>query len=52
MEHIQGMLELVTAELGAVAKSDVVLGKPLQIGGVTIVPISRVSVGFGGGGYG
>ena len=50
MEQVQGIIEQVTNTLTDIAQSDVVVGTPLQLGSVTVVPISRVSAGLGGGG--
>ncbi len=50
MEHLNGILEAVSMELDKIAHSDIVVGKPVTAGDHTIVPISRVSVGFGAGG--
>lgn len=50
MEHVTDIVEAVCEHLGAVAKSDVVVGSPVELGTVTFVPISRISLGFGAGG--
>jgi len=50
VQQVQQIIEQVTNSLGDVAQSDVVVGAPLEVGGVTLVPISRVSAGFGGAG--
>jgi len=50
MEHIQNLVEALSDKLTGVAQSDVVVGDPIELDGVTVVPLSRVSVGFGGGG--
>ncbi len=50
MEHIQDLVEAISDKLTDVAQSDVVVGDPIELDGVTVVPLSRVSVGFGGGG--
>lgn len=49
-QGIKDVLDLVCERLAATAQSDMVVGKPLELGGVTVVPLSRVSVGMGGGG--
>ena len=49
-QGIKDVLDLVTERLATTAQSDMVVGKPLELGGVTVVPLSRVSVGLGGGG--
>ena len=50
MEELKTLVDLVSEQLSSIAKSDVVMGSPLELGGVTVVPISRVSVGLGAGG--
>ena len=36
--------------LRELARTETVVGKPIEAGGVTLIPISRVSIGFGAGG--
>ena len=50
MQGVHDIIEQVTNTLGDIAQSDVVVGSPIEIGGVTLVPLSRVAAGFGGGG--
>ena len=50
MEQVLQMLDLVSAEAGQVANSDVVVGDPIEVGDTTVVPLCRVSLGFGAGG--
>lgn len=50
MEHVNALIDLVAGTVADVAKSNVVVGEPIELGEVTIVPLSRVSLGFGGGG--
>lgn len=38
--------------LRELVQTDTVIGKPVETGEVTLIPISRVSLGFGGGGGG
>lgn len=56
MEHlqdIQEILEAVSGPLRDVANGEAVVGSPIQLGAVTVYPISRVSIGLGaGGGHG
>ncbi len=47
-EMIQTMLE----ELRQIADTEVHVGKPLNIGDSYVVPVSRLSLGFGAGGFG
>lgn len=50
MQHVKELLELVTGKLETVAQSDAVVGEPIEVGGVTLVPLTRISLGFGMGG--
>ena len=50
MEHLKDMLDLVTARFSDFSDSNVVVGEPIEFDEVTVVPLTRVSVGFGGGG--
>lgn len=50
MQHIDSLLDLVSGKVNEMAQSDVVVGEPIELGDITLVPLSRVSLGFGGGG--
>ena len=50
MQHVTDILDLVGNKLDGVANNNVVIGKPMELGKVTVVPVSRVHMGFGGGG--
>ena len=50
MQFLIDLIAMVAGKLEESAHSDVVVGEPIAIGGVTLVPLSRLSVGFGGGG--
>ncbi|MCL2218805.1 MAG: sporulation protein [Chitinispirillia bacterium] len=41
LEHIQH-----------IAKAETIFGEPITVGGVTLIPVSRVSIGFAAGGAG
>ncbi len=43
---VTGLLELVTGKIQAVADIEGVIGSPIELGGVTVVPLSSVSVGL------
>jgi uncharacterized spore protein YtfJ len=47
MEQIKDLMAQVGEQLAATASSDVVVGTPIQIGTVTVVPLSRISLGLG-----
>jgi len=50
MQHVNELMELLTSKLEMVSSSDAVVGEPIELGGVTIVPLTRISLGFGAGG--
>lgn len=50
MEHVKELMGLVLGQVESVAKSDIVVGDAITMGEVTIVPLSRMTVGFGAGG--
>jgi uncharacterized spore protein YtfJ len=35
-----------------IAKTETVIGEPITIGGITLIPVSRISIGFAAGGGG
>ena len=47
---IEELIKTVLPELRQIAKAQTVVGDPIQAGGSTVVPVSKVSVGFGAGG--
>ncbi len=47
---IDELLKSVLPELRQIAKAQTVIGDPIQAGDSTVVPVSKVSVGFGAGG--
>jgi len=50
MDQIAQMMELVSSKLAELARSDLVVGDPIELGPVTVVPLTQVGVGLGGGG--
>lgn len=50
MKDIQDILGEVGGQLSGIANGEAVVGSPIQVGGATIYPISRISVGMGAGG--
>lgn len=52
MENPDSVLDIIGDKLADLMTSDLVIGSPIELGEVTIVPLSRVSLGFGGGGGG
>lgn len=48
---IGGILETALEKIKEVSSSDTIIGTPVSVGeGVTVVPISKITFGFGGGG--
>lgn len=43
------LLTNMVEEMRQVAKTETVIGNPIEVAGNTIIPVSRVSMGFGGG---
>jgi uncharacterized spore protein YtfJ len=50
MTAITELIEEMAGTLADTANSDVVVGQAVELGSATIVPLSRVSLGFGGAG--
>lgn len=47
---LENLAETLLEKLRWIAQAETVVGKPVQSGDVTIIPVSRVSLGFGLGG--
>ena len=43
-------METLLTRLRDLVKTETVVGEPIVAGGVTLIPISRISIGFGAGG--
>lgn len=48
--NIMELLQGIIGELKVIAKSETVIGQPVTAGDRTVIPITRISVGFGAGG--
>ena len=48
--NVVEVLKGVVGELKEIAKSETVIGKPIQVGNRTVIPVVKISVGFGAGG--
>ena len=48
--NLMNVLSFVAEQTMALSKENTVLGKPIEKGGVTVIPVSKLSVGFAGGG--
>ena len=49
-QNIPNMLQDTISKIREMVDTNNVIGEPIVVGDVTIVPVSKVSVGFGGGG--
>lgn len=46
---LNNLVKGLLGELQRIAKSDSIVGKPMQLGAAHLVPLSRITVGFGTG---
>jgi uncharacterized spore protein YtfJ len=49
MMEARELLEAIAAKVREMAKTETIVGEPIVLGDVTLVPVTRVMVGFGGG---
>ncbi len=49
-QNLPNMLQDTISKIREMVDVNNVIGEPITVDGVTIIPVSRVSVGFGGGG--
>lgn len=47
---VETLIERVMGELHRIVQTETVVGEPLRSGDVTLIPVSRISFGFGAGG--
>jgi uncharacterized spore protein YtfJ len=50
--NLDTMASVLLEKLKSIAQTDTVVGKPIPVEGMTLIPVSRVSLGFGLGGAG
>ncbi len=48
--NISNIMDTAMEKLRTVVDSDTIIGKPLEVNGITIIPVSRVSFGMASGG--
>ncbi|MBI5868456.1 MAG: sporulation protein [candidate division Zixibacteria bacterium] len=48
--NVMEVLQVIVGELKQMARSETVIGQPVTAGDRTIIPLTRISVGFGAGG--
>ena len=49
-QNLPNMLQDTISKIREMMSVNDVVGEPIQVGDVTIIPVSKISVGFGGGG--
>jgi len=47
---IEGLVKTILSELRSITRTENVVGEPVKLDNVTVIPVSRISVGFGAGG--
>ena len=47
---VESLVERVLGELHRIVQTETVIGQPFQAGNLTIIPVSKISVGFAAGG--
>jgi uncharacterized spore protein YtfJ len=50
--NLDTMASVLLDKLKSIAQTDTVVGQPIAVEGMTLIPVSRVSLGFGFGGVG
>jgi uncharacterized spore protein YtfJ len=48
--YVEGLIERVLGELHQIVKTETVVGEPVAVGDITLIPVSKISFGFGAGG--
>ncbi len=48
--NISSIMDTTMEKLRTVVDSDTIIGKPIEVGGITIIPVSKVSFGLASGG--
>lgn len=47
---IEDLVKTVLGEIKRMMQTETVIGNPMEVGGITLIPVSKVSVGFAAGG--
>ena len=50
MNSIEGLIERVMGELHRIVQTKTVVGEPVEAGDLTLIPVSKITFGFGAGG--
>ena len=48
--NISNIMDTTMEQLKTIVDSDTIIGKPVEVGGITIIPVSKVSFGLASGG--
>ncbi|MCP4632247.1 MAG: sporulation protein [candidate division Zixibacteria bacterium] len=48
--NVEEIMRAVVEELRSMAKTESIIGKPITVGDKTVIPVCKISVGFGAGG--
>lgn len=49
-ENIKDIMDNTLEKIRAMVDADVIIGKPIEVDGITVVPVSKVSLGLASGG--
>ena len=47
---VESLVERVMAELHKIVQTKTVVGEPVEAGDLTLIPVSKITIGFGAGG--
>ncbi len=47
---VEEFIQIITEQLKNIAYTEAHVGKPIEVGTTTVIPISKISIGFGAGG--
>ncbi len=47
---LEGLIDTLLSRLREIVASETVIGKPIQAEGATVIPITKITLGFGAGG--
>ena len=49
-QHTESMMEKTIEKIKSLVQSDTIIGAPITVGQVTLIPVSKVTYGFAAGG--
>ena len=47
---VEELVQIITEQLKNIAYTETHVGKPIEVGTTTVIPVSKISIGFGAGG--